>query len=317
MKRYLAQRLLHAVVLLFLISVVCFGLFELAPGNYLDAIRLDPRISPATVTMLRIRYGLDHSAVWRYVAWLRSVFRGEFGFSLGYGMPVGRLAWPRLLNTLLLTGCTLVLSWPLAFVIGAAGAIARRRNVSRLISGSMSLLISLPEVLVALAVLLVALRTRILPIPAPASVSPTEGAAATLSNLAVPVAALLLVSLPVLVRHVEAAFREAFNLPSTQAARALGIPPRRILFAYAFPAALNPLISLFGLAIGTLLSGSLVVEVVTGWPGLGPLVLEAVLSRDTPIVLAATLLSGSLFVAGNTVADLLLYAVDPRIRSTQ
>jgi peptide/nickel transport system permease protein len=135
-----------------------------------------------------------------------------------------------------------------------------------------------------------------------------------LTRLALPAAALALASLPVLVRHIEAALREALQSPFIQAARAHGIPRRRILLAYALPAAANPLISIFGLSIGTLLSASLVIEIVIGWPGLGPLVLEAVLSRDTPIVIAVTLLSGVLFVLGNLVADLLLYAADPRIR---
>jgi peptide/nickel transport system permease protein len=182
-----------------------------------------------------------------------------------------------------------------------------------LITVSMSVLISLPEVAVALAVLLLALRNGVLPVAggAPSMPHPFAG---TATRLAAPMTALVFVSVPVLVRHIEAALREALESPFVQAARAYGIPRRRILLGYALRAAANPLISLFGLSIGTLVSASLVIEVVTGWPGLGPLVLDAVLSRDTPVVMAATLLSAAMFVLGNFIADLLLYTVDPRIR---
>lgn len=315
MTRYVARRLLHGIALLFLISVLCFALFQLAPGNYVDVLRLDPRISAETAAMLRTRYGLDRPLPWRYLAWLASAFRGEFGYSFAYGMPVGRLLWPRVGNTLLLAVSAAVLAWPTALLIGIAAAVSRRPAVRRLVIFSMSILVSLPEVLVALGLLMLALRSGVVPV---ASMTAPSLAGwrltAIVAQLALPALALVLVSFPTLVRHVEAALREAFLSPSLQAARAHGIPRRRILLAYALPAAANPLISLFGLSIGTLLSASLVIEVVLGWPGVGPLMLDAVLSRDTPIVMAATLLSGALFVSGNLMADLLLYAADPRIR---
>jgi peptide/nickel transport system permease protein len=295
--------MLHGIGLLFLISVLCFALFQLAPGNYADAVRLDPRVSAETAAMLRVRYGVDRPLPWRYLAWLTSAFRGEFGFSFAYGIPVGRLLWPRIENTLLLTASAAMLAWPMALLIGIATAMSRRTAVRHLVMVSMSILVSLPELLVALTLLMLALRTGRFPI-------------AGIARLALPETALVLASLPVLVRHIEAALREAMLSPSLQAARAHGIPRRRILFAYALPCAANPLISMFGLSIGTLLSASLVIEVVMGWPGVGPLVLDAVLSRDTPVVIAMTLLSGALFVLGNLLADLLLYVADPRIRRT-
>ena len=303
MTRYLARRMVNGIGLLLLISALCFALFQLAPSNYTDAVRLDPRVSPETVAMLRAHYSLDRPIPWRYLDWLRSAFRGEFGFSFAYGMPVGRLLWPRVENTLLLTASAAAFAWPAALLIGITAAVSRHRAMRHLVKVSMSILVSLPELLVALALLMLALHAGLFPI-------------AGIARVALPVTALVLVSLPVLVRHIEAALREALLSPSLQAARAHGVPRRRILFAYALPSAANPLISMFGLSIGTLLSASLVIEIVMGWPGVGPLVLEAVLSRDTPVVIAVTLLSGALFVLGNLLADLLLYAADPRIRRT-
>jgi peptide/nickel transport system permease protein len=120
--------------------------------------------------------------------------------------------------------------------------------------------------------------------------------------------------LPVLARHVRSAMVEAMDAPFALSARANGIPQSRLLLRHVLPVAMHPLIALFGLSLGTLLSASLLVEVVMGWPGLGPLFLEAVTARDFGVVLAVVMLSTTLLVLGNLTADLLLYRADPRIR---
>ena len=128
------------------------------------------------------------------------------------------------------------------------------------------------------------------------------------------VLALTLAALPTLTRHVRAAVAEALEAPFIRAAVSHGIPHRKLLFGCALRAAANPLIALFGFSVGTLLSGSLVVEVVMSWPGLGPLLLEAILARDLFVVIGGVLLSMVFLVAGNLFADVLLFWADPRIR---
>src|SRR5439155_1071895 len=130
-----------------------------------------------------------------------------------------------------------------------------------------------------------------------------------------PVAALVLSAIPLFIRHVRAAVAEVLETGFMRAAQGQGIPRRRLLYRYALPAAANPLISLFGFSLGALLSGSLLVEVVMSWPGLGPLLLEAILARDLYVVIGGVLLSTLFLVGGNFVADLLLYWADPRIRT--
>jgi peptide/nickel transport system permease protein len=311
MIRYLGRRLSHGIVLLVLISVLSFALFQLAPGSFTDAVRLDPRVSAETAAMLRARYGLDRPLPFRYVVWLGSVLRGEFGFSLSYSMPVGRLIWPRMMNTLLLAGSAALIAWPAAILMGMAAALSRH-VVRNLILLSMAILVSLPELLIALGLLLLAVHSGY--VPGGAIVSSPGRFRHLIEQAALPAAALVLAALPTLVRHTEAALREALQAPFVLAALAHGVPCRRVLVAYALPVAANPLISIFGLSIGAFLSASLVIEIVMGWPGLGPLVLDSVLSRDSPVVIAATLISAAMFVFGNLVADVLLYATDPRLR---
>jgi peptide/nickel transport system permease protein len=134
--------------------------------------------------------------------------------------------------------------------------------------------------------------------------------------MVIPVAVLVLGMLPTLVRHVRSAVADAMDAPFALAARAHGIPRRRRLFRHILPAALNPLVSLFGFSLGTLLSASLLVEVLVGWPGLGPLFLEAIMARDFALVLGVVMTSTALLITGNLIADLLLYRADPRIRTT-
>jgi peptide/nickel transport system permease protein len=132
--------------------------------------------------------------------------------------------------------------------------------------------------------------------------------------MALPALILALSQSAVIVRHVRSSVVEVLGASYVQAARGLGIGPVRLLFRHVLPVAANPAISLFGLSLAGLISGSLLVEVVTGWPGLGPLILEATLSRDLYLVIGGIMFSALFMVGGNLVADLMLMASDPRIR---
>jgi peptide/nickel transport system permease protein len=134
-------------------------------------------------------------------------------------------------------------------------------------------------------------------------------------HMLLPVSILVLAGIAVVERHVRASVLEVLDTPYIQAARGLGIGRVRLLFRHVLPVAANPAISLFGFSIAALLGGSLVVEVVTGWPGLGPLILDATMSRDLYVVIGAVLFSAVFMIAGNLIADLMLLASDPRIRA--
>ena len=316
--RYAARRFLHAVVLLIGVSLLTFAFTELAPGDYYSQMRVDPSISPETVDALRHRAGYDRPLPVRYAAWAASVLRGDFGYSLAYAGPVAPLVEERLGATLLLAGSATLAAWLLAIPLGIWYA-TRRGWQDALARAAMALLLIVPDLLLALVLLLLAVETGWFPAggmasPDAASLPPWSRMADLLRHLFLPAAVLTVGMLPVLVRHVRAAMLEAMSSPFALSARAQGIAPRRLLYRHLLPAALNPLVSLFGLSIGTLLSASLLVEVVMGWPGLGPLLIEAIMSRDIPVVLAVVMLSAAFLIAGNLAADLLLYRLDPRIR---
>jgi peptide/nickel transport system permease protein len=314
------RRAAHGILLVFAVSLLSFGLFELVPGDFFDEMKLNPQISPAAVTALRARYGMDRPLPERYGRWLLSVARGEMGYSFAYGSPVGPLLRDRALHTLALAGTATLLAWLIAIPVGVFGASMRGRWSDRMSSAGTSLLLAVPDVVIALGLLLLAVRTGAFPVggmrsPGFSDLGPWGQARDLVSHAVLPVSALVLGALPVLVRHVRASMIEALSAPFARAARGHGIPRRRLLFHHALPAAAKPVLALVGLSVASLLSMSLIVEVVMSWPGLGPLLLEAILARDLYVVVGAVVVSTVFLLAGNLVADLLLYAADPRIRT--
>ncbi len=309
--RYAARRLLDGAILLVAVSLLSFAMANLAPGDYFTTLRSDSRYSLETVEGLRARAGLDRPFPVRYAAWAGSLLRGDFGYSIAYNGPVAPLLRQRLGNTLLLTGCATLLAWLLALPLGIWNASRRGQWTDAGSQALLSLLLAIPDLLLAIVLLAFAAASGWFPVGGMES----HAGASLAWHLALPVAVLVAGMLPVLARHVRASMLEVMDSPFGLSARAQGIPRRRLLFSYLLPAALNPLISLFGLSLGGLLSASLLIEVVMGWPGLGPLFLDAIMNRDFAIVLAVVMLAAAFLIAGNLLADLLLYRLDPRIRA--
>ncbi len=318
--RYFLRRLLQAAFLLIGVSILTFLFSALAPGNYFDEMRLNPQISPETVAALRAQYQLDRPVPVRYVRWANSLLHGEMGYSFAYNSPVAPLLWVRARNTLLLALVASLIAWTLALPLGIWSATTLGRLPDRALSGITAALLVIPDLVLALGLLIIAVRTGWFPTGGMISVgfdslSPLQKLRDIALHMALPVLALALSALPALVRHVRAAIADALATPFLRVAASRGIPRRSLLYRYALRAAANPLISLFGLSLGALLSGSLVIEVVMSWPGLGPLLLEAILARDLYVVIGGVLCSTIFLVAGNFLADVLLYLADPRIRT--
>lgn len=316
---FVLRRLAHALVLLLGVSAITFLFTSFAPGNYFDEMRLNPQIAPETVVALRAQYHLNQPLPVRYLGWANSLAHGQLGFSFSYNSPVGPLLWARARNTLLLTMTATILAWGLALSLGVWSAAYRGRLPDSLISWLMAALLIVPDLLLGMGLLLLAARSGWFPISGLFSIGaerlpPLSRMRDLMLHLILPVLVLVLTALPLLVRHVRAAVSDVLEEPFIRAAQGNGISRRRLLYRYALPAAANPLVSLFGFSIGALLSGSLLVEVVMGWPGIGPFLVEAILARDLYVVIGGVLLSTLFLVIGNLIADLLIYWVDPRIR---
>jgi peptide/nickel transport system permease protein len=316
---YIGRRFVRAILLLIGVSALCFLFTEMAPGSFFDEMRLNPQVSPETIAALRSRYGLDQPLVVRYARWMKSLLHADLGYSIAYNTPVSPLLWSRAKNTLLLTTTALFLTWLISVPLGVWAAARRGGFLDKTIELASSFLISVPELVIAVALLAIAVRWRVLRVGGMMSADFEEFSAFAklqdvIFHLALPVTILVLSETAVIVRHVRASVLEVLDTPYVHSARGFGISRSRLLFRHVLPVAANPAISLFGFSLAGLISGSLMVEVVCGWPGLGPLILEATLSRDLYLVLGGIMFSALFMLGGNLVADVMLLAFDPRIR---
>ena len=318
--RFLLRRALYSVLLLIGASLISFLLVNLAPGDFFDQMRVNPAISRETLTSLRSQYGLDRPLPERYLQWVGSVLSGQWGFSFAYNSPAAPIILSRGGKTLLLTGVATFWAWLIALPVGIWAAARPGSSIDWLTKGTVAVLLATPELVLGLLFLLFAVRTGYFPAGGLVSLESLDTDPWTETkdmawHVFLPSVCLAAGLLPLLLSHVHAAVAEALQSPYIAAAHGHGIPLRRLLLRHALPLAANPLISLFGFSVGMLISSSLLIETIFSWPGLGQLMLEAIQQRDFFLVVDAAVLSTGFLIGGNFLADVLLYASDPRIRA--
>jgi len=317
--RLILRRVVEAVPTLLVISAISFALIGSAPGDALSAIEQDPRVSPETVAKLRQEYGLDRPLAVRYGFWLRGVLGGNLGASLNEHIPVTTLIGSRLVNTLKLSLAATLLAWLVALPLGMLAAVRRGSWIDRL-TGALALAsISTPRIVLAILALLLAVRTGLFPVGNIRSVNlPDDFSLASLADglhhLLLPALVMSLPLAAVYLRQMRTGMIEALAADFVRTARAKGLSERVVITRHAARAAINPLITLFGYAVAALLSGSIIVETVMSWPGVGQLAVGAVRGRDVPVLMGVVLLASVMILIGNLVADILQVIADPRLR---
>ena len=314
LRTFLATRALQAAAVLLLVPLFTFFLLGRAPGDFLSELAANPQISSSTLAQMRQQYGLDQSFYTQFVLWLTGLFSGHLGYSFVYHRPVAELIGPRIGNTLLRNGLALAVAWLLGLAFGVWGGTARHPAGRRLLDSVATLIVSTPPVLLSLMLLALAV-----PLGLPTGGMTTPGRDATtladiIAHLFLPVLAVASVWLPVVMRHTASAVAQTMTAPFIRTAESKGLVRTRILFRHALPNAWNPLATLFGYSVSSLLSASLLVEVVMSWPGMGQLIYDAVLRRDLFLVVDLAVLSAFLLLAGNLAGDILLYLSDPRAK---
>jgi len=320
MRTYVLRRLLQLVPLLLAVVALTFLLLKLAPGDYVTTLAENPQVSTATLEAMRHRFGLDRPWTVQLGLYLRNVLlRLDFGESFSRHQPVLEVLRGGMLHTLLLALAGALVSWGLAIPLGAWAAAHRNRAGDRALSVFAFLGLSVPEMLSGLLLLLFAAHTGGFPVGGMRSldweVLPPAGKVLDLLwHLALPALVVGLVPLAGRMRQMRANLLDVLHLDYVTTARAKGLDERTVVMKHALRNALNPMITLFGYTLGSLLSGSLVAEIIFAWPGLGRVTYEAILARDQYLVVGSVLMAALLLVLGNLVADLLLAAADPRIR---
>ena len=294
---------------------------HLAPGDFLSQLEVNPQVSPETIASMRERFGLDRPWPVQYGLWLKNVFlKLDFGESFSRHQPVFQVLAPAALNSLGLALAAAFLTWAVALPLGIVAAVKRNTWVDRSASLVAVLGISIPEVFLALLLLLLAAKTGWFPLGGMVSLDHDALSLGgriwdRLHHLILPATILATVPLASRMRQMRGSLLEVLRADYVTTARAKGLSESRVVLKHAVRNALNPLVTLFGYTLGGLLSGAFLVEVIMSWPGLGRVTLDALLTRDLYLIMGSVLMASSLLVAGNLVADLLLLAVDPRLRS--
>jgi|SRR5438552_6194658 len=319
---FVLRRLLAAIPLAWAAATLVFLLVAAAPGEPFDALR-EPGGSAATAERLRQAFGTSRPFLPRYLDWLAGLLLGDLGTSWSYRQPVAVLVRGAALNTLVLAGPALVVQFALGLAAGITAARSRRRLTDRGISAAAAALYSVPSYCLALP-LAWFLAVRLGWLPASQMHSPEAGPLPlwsrlldTLRHLALPCLALIVPTASGIALYVRDQMRAALGRGFVSAARVRGLGSREAELRHALRATLLPVAALLGLALPGLLGGSVVIEVLFAWPGLGRLAYQAVLARDLPLILGCTCLTSVLVVAGGLVADLLAAALDPRAREAQ
>lgn len=321
MIKLIVRRLLQAVPLLLAVSFITFYLLFHSPGDYLSHLRLDPKISAELLEREAARLGLNQPFYVVWGKWLWGILRhGDFGQSFAYKVPVASLVASRLYATVLLAFTSTVFAWCLGVPLGIVAAVRHNRITDRLASAVAFIGLSIPSVLLALLAVYFAAVTNWFPTTGMRSdyawqmESTWERFKDISFHLVLPTVVLGMGGLAIYTRQMRSNLLETLNADYMRTARAKGISYPAAVGKHALRNAINPLITLFGFAFADLLSGAVLVENVMAWPGLGRLIIEAYFSKDMFVVAASVLMGTVMLILGNLLADILLAAVDPRIR---
>ncbi len=313
MLAYLARRLLFAVFLVFAVSSASLVLVRLAPGDYASE-SLGIAAHAATIEQTRRQYGLDRPFVEQYRHWIARAVHLDFGRSMAYDRPVAALIPERAANTAVLAITALLAATFIGIPFGIISGSRRGGFLPSLIRLVSITLLSMPPLVTSLFLVFLAARTGWLPIGGMGGSADAAGGALVdlVRHLIVPAAALAMPLAAMFERMQSQAMSETVGQPFVLAALARGVPRSRVVWRGALKAALRPVTSIYGLVVGSLLSGSFVVEMITSWPGLGRLMLDALRARDVYLV-AGCAAAGSVFLAAGTLlSDAALALVDPR-----
>jgi peptide/nickel transport system permease protein len=319
-RTFLLRRLFTLVPLLMGVTLIAFLLIYLAPGDFLSQMGENPMITQETLEAMRRNFGLDQPWYVQYLLWLKNVFLHlDFGESFAYRQPVFDVILPRLGNTLLLALAAAVVAWGLAIPLGIISAVRQYSWIDKSVSFVSFLGLSIPEIFFALLMMYMAAKTGWFPVGGMRSLDHNELQVGSqildiLHHLALPALVLGTVPLAGRMRQMRANLLDVLRLDYVTTARAKGLPERVVIGKHAVRNAINPLITLFGFTLASLLSGSFIVEIVMSWPGLGSLTLDALLKQDLYLVMGSVVIAATMLVLGNLIADVLLAVADPRIK---
>ena len=314
---YIFKRILQTIPLLFLVSIISFFLIRIAPVDPLAELRLNPSITQETLDYETQRLGLDKPIIVQYGLWLKSFVQGDLGYCTT-GEKVADKLLERIPNTLLLTSFVIFFTWAVGIPLGIVAALNWRKPIDRILTILSSIGMAIPSFFFALLLLIFAVKTGWFPTGGLTSYDFSEMTILgkildVLHHLVLPVVVLFTISLSGLQRQMRGNLLDVLQSDYVKFARAKGLSETKVVYKHALRNAINPMVTLLGFEFASLLSGAALTEYVFQYPGLGRLILEAVMKSDINLVMASLMIGTIMLVIGNLLADILLKLVDPRV----
>lgn len=316
MKKYILRRILIMIPTLIGVSILIFFLFAAMPGDYFDSFI---RLNPTRLAELKALYGLDQPVIKRYFIWISGVLSGNLGFSLKYQEPVTTLLNKYVWNSFIVAILSVTISWITALIIGVTSAVKQNSWFDRIITVGVFVFMSFPSFFLGLLMIkFISVDLNILPIGGMIDTgSSSKGIAYVLEvgkHMILPVALLTLLSVGSLTRYFRSGMIDVIKMDFIRTARAKGLKEKTVIIKHALRNAILPAITLLAFELPGLFSGAIITEQIFNWPGVGHIQLEAVSTRDYPVLMSFTLLLATLTILGNLLADVLYAYADPRIR---
>ena len=315
MGSYILKRLISAVPVLLGITVIVFLIMAMIPGDPAIAI-LGSYATPENVEKLNRDLGLDKPLVQRYFIWLGNIAQGDFGRSFSLNRPVLDEILERFNATLILAGVSFVLCTLLGVLAGVVAAARQYGAADKLITFTVLIGISVPSFFLGMMMILTfAVNLRWLPVSGMYAIYGGGDLADLLRHLAMPAIALAVVATGVIARMARSAMLEVLRQDYIRTARAKGVPERRVIMGHALRAAMVSIIPVLGIQAGFVLSGSVYIEIVFQWPGVGRMLVDAILKRDILLVQGGVVFVAACYVFFNICVDVAQSLLDPRIKT--
>lgn len=318
---YGLKRLSQALLVTFLVSILSFVMLKLSPGDCFTDTKLNPATSAEFIEAEKARLGYDQPVLQQYANWLTSALQGNLGRTCQGNAPVGQLVAERAGNTVLLSLTTLMTTWAIAIPLGIFCAVKQNTRIDQVIQVLSYAIQGFPSFILAILVLMFAQSTSLFPVGGLTSINFSDlnwfGQIIDIGyHLVLPVFTLTIIGFVGLQRLMRGNLLDVLRQDYIRTARAKGLPENQVIYVHALRNAINPLVTLLGFELSGLLGGSFITEYFFSLPGLGRLLLQAVQQKDVNLVMAGLTLGTLMLVLGNLLADLLLKAVDPRIKLT-
>lgn len=316
--KYITKRILQVIPLLIIVSIISFFIIRLSPVDPLAELRLNPSISQETLDKEVKRLNLDKPIYVQYISWAKSFIKWDLGYT-STGEKVSVKLKERIPNTLLLTVVVIFMTWAAGIPLGILAAVKKETAFDRFLTVISSIGMAIPSFFFAILMLIFAVKTGWFPVGGLTSYNFNElgfwGKFTDIArHLILPSIVLFTISLSGLQRQMRANMLEVLDSDYVKFARAKGLSEWRVLFKHALRNAMNPMITLLGFEFAGLLSGAALTEYVFQYPGLGRLILEAVMKSDINLVMASLMMGTIMLILGNLIADILLMITDPRLR---